>query len=308
MWRPPILRRAQDEVDTMTEITILDGGMGQELIHRYGKPPTPLWSTYVMMNEPKLVRDIHEDYFAAGAHVATTNSYAIHRDRLQRSDPESESKFEALHEQACVIASEARDKNGSGQVAGSLGPLGFSYRPDLSYPPEEAAELYAEITKIQEPIVDFHLIETASKVEHARGCMMGASVSSKPVWLAVTVKDEDGTKLRSGENLLELQPVINEFAPAALLVNCARPEVVTESMPAISKMGVPFGAYANGFTYITSDFTKTETVDALEARTDLNPEKYADFCQEWVDQGATIIGGCCEVGPAHIAELNRRFG
>lgn len=295
----------------MTNITLLDGGMGQELIKRYGQPPTPLWSTHVMMNEPDLVGDIHDDFFAAGAQVATTNTYAIHRDRLQRHDEahgsDLESEFEALHLKACELANQARDKNGSGMVAGSLGPLGFSYRPDLSFPPEEAAEIYAEVAKIHEPHVDIHLIETASSIEHAKGALMGASVSSKPVWLGITVADDDGTRLRSGEDVSELKSLIDEHTPDKLLINCSTPEAVSQTIPELNDIGIPFGAYANGFTFITSSFTKTETVDALEARADLGPDKYADFCQQWANQGATILGGCCEVGPAHIAELKRRF-
>ena len=291
----------------MSNITLLDGGLGQELIHRYGQPPTPLWSTHVMMKQPELVGDIHSDYFSAGAQVATTNTYAIHRDRLQRQDPELESNFEALHIKACDIANQARDKNGSGMVAGSLGPLGFSYRPDLSFPPEEAAELYAEITKIHEPYVDFHLIETVSSVEHAKGCLMGTSVSSKPVWLAMTVADDDGSKLRSGEAVEEIKALIDEFKPGALLINCSTPEAVSQAIPLLADIKIPFGAYANGFTFITSSFTESETVDNLEARNDLGPTDYAEFCDQWINHGATIIGGCCEVGPAHIAELKKRL-
>ncbi len=296
----------------MSDIQILDGGMGQELIHRYGQPPTPLWSTHVMMHEPDLVGDIHDDYFAAGADVATTNSYAIHRDRLERHDAANgtslEDDFANLHQKACEIASRARDKHGKGMIAGSLGPLGFSYRPDLSFPPEEAAEIFAEIVKIHEPLVDVHLIETVSSIEHARGGLLGTSASSKPTWLAMTVKDEDGTKLRSGESLADIKPLIDEYNIEKLLINCATPEAVDQSISVISDVKVPFGAYANGFTFITSDFTKTETVDALQARDDLGPEAYADFCDKWANQGATVLGGCCEVGPAHIAELKRRFG
>ena len=71
---------------------------------------------------------------------------------------------------------------------------------------------------------------------------------------------------------------------------------------------IPVGAYANGFTGIAADFDKIgATVDSLKARTDLGPEAYAKFAQGWIDAGATLIGGCCEVGPAHIAELARRF-
>lgn len=291
----------------MNKITLLDGGMGQELIRRYGEPPTPLWSTHVMMNEPSLVGDIHFDYFASGAHVATTNTYAIHRDRLKRQDPELELQFEALHRKACEIASEARDKNKSGMIAGALGPLGFSYRPDLNFPPEQAAETFSEIVTIHEPYVDYHLIETVSSIEHAKGCLMGTSTSKKPIWLSVTVADDDGTKLRSGENIADIKPLLDEFKPDALLINCSTPEAVNQAVPIAAQFGVPFGAYANGFTFITSSFTQTETVDQLEARTDLSPKAYGDFCSNWVEQGATIIGGCCEVGPEHISELSRRF-
>ncbi|MEX0305471.1 MAG: homocysteine S-methyltransferase family protein, partial [Leisingera sp.] len=36
---------------------------------------------------------------------------------------------------------------------------------------------------------------------------------------------------------------------------------------------------------------------------DLGPKAYAEFAMGWTAQGATIVGGCCEVGPEHIAEL-----
>jgi S-methylmethionine-dependent homocysteine/selenocysteine methylase len=59
---------------------------------------------------------------------------------------------------------------------------------------------------------------------------------------------------------------------------------------------------------ITDNFKKdAPTVDTLSARTDLTPERYADQVMEWVGAGATIVGGCCEVGPAHISEIARRL-
>ena len=68
----------------MTEITLLDGSIGQELVKRSGDRATPLWSTQVMMDHGDLVRQVHDAYFAAGATVATTNTYAVLRDRLER--------------------------------------------------------------------------------------------------------------------------------------------------------------------------------------------------------------------------------
>ena len=113
----------------MSEITLLDGSIGQELVHRHGKPPTPHWATSVMLENPDLVADLHRDYFAAGAMVATTNTYAVLPDRLEAYG--GTEHLEALLAVAGRMAAGARDANGSGQVAGSLGPLGASYRTDL---------------------------------------------------------------------------------------------------------------------------------------------------------------------------------
>ncbi|MEC8230891.1 MAG: homocysteine S-methyltransferase family protein [Pseudomonadota bacterium] len=39
-------------------------------------------------------------------------------------------------------------------------------------------------------------------------------------------------------------------------------------------------------------------------REDVSPDKYRSFAERWVDAGASVIGGCCGIGPEHIAELN----
>jgi S-methylmethionine-dependent homocysteine/selenocysteine methylase len=287
-------------------ITLLPGGLGQELLSRSETQPTGLWATQFLIDNPDLVKELHRDYFLAGAEIATTNSYAIHRDRLAPFGVED--RFVELHQQACQLAVSARQEHGSALVAGSMGPTGRSYRPDLAPPADEAAELYAEIARLQAPYVDLFLCETMSSVEQARGAVMGASVANKPVWLAVTVDDEDGTKLRSGEPLTEIIPLLTEFKLAALLINCSAPEAVDQAIPLLANRGVPIGAYANGFVEIAKDFLRQgATVELLDKRTNLDPKTYADFVDGWIKHGATIVGGCCEVGPAHIAELAKRL-
>ena len=288
-------------------ITILDGGMGQELLARTGAEPSGLWSTQMMIDHPEAVRDIHTDYFKAGAEIATTNTYAILRDRLEPAGIEDQ--FEALHRQALEMAVAARDAHGSGKVACSLGPLGWSYMAELAPPSAEAALLYAEIVALHDRHVDLYIIETMSGVDQARGALMGTAGTKKPVWLGLSVDDVDGTLLRSGEPLSEALPLINEFDVAAVLLNCSRPEAVSQGLPVLQNSGVPFGGFANGFTSISDSFKEAAaTVDRLEVRRDLGPEEYADFVDAWIDLGATIVGGCCEVGPAHIAEITRRNG
>lgn len=288
-------------------ITLLDGSIGQELVHRLGHQPTPLWSTRVMLDRPDLVEAVHRDYFRAGADIATLNTYPVLRDRLVNNGIADQ--FETLHHQARTAATKARDAHGRGQIAAALGPLGASYRPDLAPPVTEAADQYAEIIALHDAEVDLHLIETASGLRLAEGALAGCAQALKPVWLAVSVSDEDGTVLRSGEPLGDVLSLVDRYAPQALLINCSTPEAVSQGLGIIAAHGIRFGAYANGFTKISDAFkVVNQTVDTLEARTDLGPADYADFAETWVETGATIIGGCCEVGPAHIAELKRRFG
>ncbi len=290
----------------MAKITLLDGGMGQELVARSGDEPTPLWATRVMIDHPGMVRDIHADYFAAGASVATTNTYAIHHDRLVRFDLDH--LFHAFHLRALAEAHEAQAAAGRGLIAGSMGPLIASYRTDVVQAVEAATPKYAEIARILGPHVDMILCETMASITQAEGALKGGLESGKPVWLSVSVDDNDGSKLRSGEPVADLARLTTAYPVAAVLANCSVPESMAAAMAALKPLGLPFGAYANGFTHISGNFLKdAPTVKELTHRHDLTPEKYADFAMEWVGMGATIVGGCCEVGPAHIRHLADRL-
>ncbi|AXI44926.1 homocysteine S-methyltransferase [Sulfitobacter sp. SK012] len=283
----------------MSKITLLDGGMGQELVHRAGNEPTPLWSTQVMVDHPGMVAQVHRDFASAGATVATSNTYAIHRDRLVGT--EFDGAFEDLMARAL---SEVR-ASGAERVAGAIGPLIASYRPDLHPDAAIAVPLYAEIAKLLGPASDVLICETVVSILHAQTVLAGAAEGGKPIWLSLSVDDRDGTRLRSGELLADVVPHV-EGKAAAVLVNCSAPEAIPAALEVLAKCNVPYGAYANAFEQITDDFLKEKpTVDALKTRRDLTPEAYAAHVLGWVEQGATIVGGCCEVGPAHIAEITR---
>ena len=286
-------------------ITLLDGGMGQELVRLAGKA-TGMWSNQALFDTPHHIREVHDMYFAAGADVATTNTYAVLDDRFAAYDVLD--RLDEMTVRACELAIAARDANGGGLIAGSMGPLGFSYQPDKAPPADQAAESYARNARAQADFVDVHLMETMASVDQAKGALMGASVSGKPVWIGLTVDDTDGTKLRSGEPLADLAPVLTQYNPEVVFLNCSTPEAIDQGLPELARLGFAYGAYGNGFTKITNDFDHIgATVDQLTTRTDLSPEKYADHAQGWADGGATYIGGCCEVTPTHIKELARRF-
>lgn len=158
-------------------------------------------------------------------------------------------QLETLQEIACKQAANARDAHGSGLVAGSLGPLGFSYKPDECPPAAEAAEVYDRICKLQKDYVDMYIAETMSSIDQARGALMGATTHGKPVWAAFSVDDSDGSKLRSGESIKDIKALVEEFLPAAVLVNCSVPEAVTQAVAGLKEIGVPLGAYRAGINY-----------------------------------------------------------
>lgn len=279
-------------------ITLLDGGMGQELVHRAGDKPTPLWSTQIMIDHPGMVSQVHRDFTAAGATIATTNTYAIHHDRLAGTGMEGQ--FAVLHARALAEVADIGVR-----VAGSIGPLVASYRPDLHPAHDVAVPLYAEVARLLAPQVDLIICETVVSVAHARAVLEGAAAANLPIWLAVSVDDEDGSRLRSGEPVAEILK-LNGYD--ALLANCSAPEAIPAALAVFAQGTLPFGGYANGFTQITKDFLKDKpTVDALEMRRDFTPEVYADHVMTWIDAGATLVGGCCEVSPAHISAIATRL-
>ena len=121
------------------------------------------------------------------------------------------------------------------------------------------------------------------------------------------MSDSDGTRLRSDEPLRDGIDAAKDAGAEAVLINCSAPEAVTQAMELFVDSDIPFGGLANGFTSITA-MAPGGTVEAMTARDDLGPAAYADHAMDWVSQGATLIGGCCEVGPDHIAEIRNRLG
>tara|TARA_B100000787_G_scaffold148320_1_gene119750 strand:+ start:14 stop:919 length:906 start_codon:yes stop_codon:yes gene_type:complete len=287
-------------------ITLLDGGMGQELLKRSSKDITPLWSTQVMIDEPDIVRDVHIDYIFAGARVITLNAYTMTPERLAR-DGQIED-FEKLQVAAINAAISAREAAGIPEVkiAGCLPPLVASYHAEVTPKYEAMLKSYSKIVAIQAPHVDVFLCETMSSIAEAKAALVAAKESGLPVWVSLTIEDNDQGLLRSGEALSDAVSMLDEFGADAKLLNCSKPEAILASWSKMKSDQGLTGAYGNGFTSVDS-LKPGGTVKSMQSRTDLGPAAYAEFAMEWVTNGAGLIGGCCEVGPAHIAELSKRL-
>jgi S-methylmethionine-dependent homocysteine/selenocysteine methylase len=290
----------------MRRIVLTDGGMGQELLRRSGAAPTPLWSAKVLIDQPELVRDLHRDFIGAGARVITINTYAATPERLERDG--ASGMFHVLQQRGIDLALKARDASGADvRVAGCLPPLFGSYKPDLTLPFDQTLETYRRIVDEQKDRVDLIICETMASAEEGLAAATAAAESGLPVWVSWTLRDDAGTvALRSGETIAEAAQAIAQIETEAMLANCSRPEVMDAAMPHLAALRGPVGVYANGFTSVGA-LKHGGTVDVLEARRDLGPESYADFAQGWASKGASIVGGCCEVGPQHIAVLRDRL-
>ena len=284
-------------------VLLLDGGMGQELIRRSPSPAHHLWSLQVMLEQPELVAEVHRDFCNAGANIACLNTYAITRARLARGKglpPIGDllDRARELGEQGA-----AASHNSDAAIIASLPPLVASYRSDTQLPLEKAIGEYRELIALQKRAVDGFLAETIPSINEAEAVLTAAENEDVRIVLGLTVSDEDGKQLRSGEALVNALVAIERFNPLAVVINCSKPEAITEALAILAESRFPFGAFANGFTSVDA-LEPGGVVDVLEARKDLGPEQYAAFAGRWLDAGASVIGGCCEVGPDHIRALS----
>lgn len=286
-------------------ILILDGGMGQEIIRRGVPQRSGLWSASALIEAPQVVQAIHEDYIRAGARVITTNTYITARTRLEIAGiPE---RFAELNRLAGDLARRARDACGEAVlIAGSLPPLYASYRPDLDRGFETSEPYYREMAEMLAPYVDLFLCETMTSGGEALAAVCGAKGTGKPVWVAWTLADGGADLLRSGETVAQAASVLDGQPVSAFLANCCSPESITAAMPQFVALDRgPVGGYANGFVDIPPGSDVRDNLPA--SRGDLDPETYLGHARSWVEAGARLVGGCCEVGPAHIARLAEAF-
>lgn len=287
-------------------LVILDGGTGRELA-RCGAPfRQPEWSALALIEAPEFVAQVHQRYVDAGADVITTNSYAVVPFHI------GQDRFDAHGAQWAALAGRlAREVADAApravKVAGSLPPVSGSYRPDLIDLARSRAVL-AVLAAALAPHVDHWQAETLSAIAEAELVADLIAPTGKPLWLSFTLADEDPAappQLRSGESVEAAAAAARRLGAQALLFNCSQPEVmaaaVAQAKAALAGSGVAIGVYANAFPPQGADAEANNGLSPIRA--DLTPAGYAAFARAWAAEGATILGGCCGIGPEHIAVL-----
>lgn len=296
----------------MTSVTILDGGMGKELL-RIGAPfAQPEWSALALLEEPTWVLAAHNNFIDAGAEIIITNTYAVVPPHIGAE------RFAArgaeLAELAASIARQAADEADRPiLVAGSLPPLFESYSPQ-NFNADEAPALYEVLVTAQLPHVDVWLGETISSLAEYEAVRDAVAHTGMDLWVAFTVDDDVDpgvARLRSGESMADMVKAVRDDV-STIMINCSQPERFDDALREVfaalgdNPEGIVVGAYANAFVDKETGYASNEVV--LEHRGDLTPERYVEFVQGWVDMGVSIVGGCCGITPDHIEALDDEFG
>ncbi|MBV6822087.1 homocysteine S-methyltransferase family protein [Pseudomonas sp. PD9R] len=296
---------------TEANLRLLDGGMGREL-QRIGAPfRQPEWSALALIEAPEFVLQAHRAFIAAGARIVTTNSYAVVPFHIgeERFAAQGRSLAERSGHLARQAASESVEPV---TVAGSLPPALGSYRPDL-FDHQRSVEIHRELIAGLQGQVDVWLAETQSSIAEVRAVVEALGADPKPLWLSFTLLDETGAppRLRSGESVADAVRVAIELGAKTVLFNCSQPEVMAAALAEAQRVDqhlgqtLELGVYANAFPPVSTQAKANSTL--LEIRADLDPESYLRWSRSWVAAGASIVGGCCGIGPEHIAQLHKHL-
>lgn len=283
----------------------MDGGMGRQLKDMGAPFQRPEWSALALMEAPEFVEKAHQQFIDAGAEIIITNTYAVVPFHIGQE--RFESKGHELVKLAAQIARKVADQaNADIKVAGSLPPVFGSYRPDL-FIKEKAADIYKPLVEEQDPYIDFWLAETMSSTQEVETLSSLLKDNKKPLWIAYTLRDRDGRdlepQLRSRESIEEAVKAAINAKASAILFNCSQPEEMAPALEIVKNMNIDilYGAYANAFEPIKRDQKANSEETTL--RDDTSPDYYLAEARKWQALGATIIGGCCGIGPEHISVL-----
>mgnify|MGYP000031693909 CR=1 FL=1 len=295
----------------MTTLRILDGGMSRELLRLGAQLKQPEWSALALIDSPQIVRQVHEEFIAAGADVITTNSYALVPFHIGEERFAKEGA--ALIALSGQLAREAADAAGRPvTVAGGLPPIFGSYEPQ-NFDPSRVQDYLSVLVENLSRYVDVWLGETLSLIAEGEAVRVAVEKTGKPFWISFTLADDAAQvagarpKLRSGETVADAALWAAGSGAEALLFNCARPEVMEAAVKVAAEamrakgVSMPIGVYANAFDSDTDDSAANEGLH--ETRKDLTDDAYSRFACRWADAGASMIGGCCGIGASHIHTL-----
>jgi homocysteine S-methyltransferase len=278
-------------------VLVSDGGLATELEARGHDLSDALWSARLLLDNPEAITAVHAAFYRAGAVIATTASYqASFGVFAARGIGRAETA--ALLRRSVKLAREACEEAGTaGWVAASVGPYGAAladgseYRGRYGLSVADLADWHRpRLVVLADAGADVLAVETVPDVDEAEALVGLVYELGVPAWLSYTI---DGARTRAG------QPLTDAFAVAAGVpeivavgVNCCAPPDVGPAITVAREVtGKPVIVYPN-------------SGERWDGRAWAGASQFsANLVPGWVQAGARIVGGCCRVRPADIAQI-----
>jgi 5-methyltetrahydrofolate--homocysteine methyltransferase len=262
------------------------------------------------LTRPDVVGGLHDDYFAAGADIGSTNTF--NATAISQSDYAMEAAVTDINLAAARLVREAADRASTPEkprwVAGSIGPLNrtLSISPDVNDPARRAVtfdEVYAayreQVTALHEGGVDLFLLETIFDTLNAKAALKAIldlqdeGYEPLPIWISGTITDRSGRTL-SGQTVEAFWNSVRHARPFAVGLNCALgAELMRPHLAELSRVADTLvAAYPNaGLPNAFGEY-------------DEQPHDTACQLEEWARSGlVNILGGCCGTTPDHIRHI-----
>jgi S-methylmethionine-dependent homocysteine/selenocysteine methylase len=303
--------RAIEERLVRDEVVLLDGATGTELERRGVPMVEGAWCGLANFTHPEVVRQVHEDYVRLGCEVVIANTFASSRHMLE---PAGYGERAAEGYRIAVrLAKEAVARASGGRpvaVAGSLAtarpvPAGTDRAvepPGLT--PEREATNYREAAEaLAAAGADLILLEMITDIERGERAFAAARATGLPVWVGLSARSGPEGRLASFRDPgTSFEDLVAHWAgrpvQALGVMHTSMPDADL-ALPILRRHWAgPLLVYPEQGWFEAPHWQFQE----------LDPEALADAAGRWIGQGARIVGGCCGIGPGHIAALARRLG
>lgn len=281
-------------------LTVLDGGLATELEAQGHDLTGELWSARLLDEEPEAIADAHRAFFEAGAQVAITATYQASYEGFAAAGFDREHAAKLMR-RSVTLARNVRDeiRPEDGLVAASIGPFGAvladgsEYRGDYGMSVEDLRAFHRpRLDTLAMTGADLFAVETIPCLAEVEAVCAELAGNGHPAWLSVTVRDG---RTAAGESLGEAFALADDVGEiVAVGVNCCAPSDVLGALEIAREVTTkPLLAYPNS----------GQTWNAVSREWEGESRLELPLVGGWKRAGAKLIGGCCRVYPADIAQL-----
>ena len=299
------------DINYFSKTRILDGGMGQELLKRGLKPQGTLWSAAALIEKKyhQLVVDTHLDFINSGADVIVTTTFTARRIRLIQN--KCEEHFEYVNTKAVELALKARDISKKNiLIAGGLPNQYQTYSANLGDDLNLIEKNFYDQAKLLKKNIDFFYLDVMGSGKECEIALKTVKSFNLPVLVGVHIRKNG--KLPSGENISDIVKKYKDENWLGIIAACVAPESYEIIIEELKNLDIPYGFKLNAFKNIPDDYGVSSSsiwgkngnpTIILGKREDITEIKFYEFAKKFKDDGATILGGCCEIRPSHINEI-----